>query len=102
MLDHRVLPVDECREVVVFPDERALIPFLRLLQHKTEPGIIALVFDTGEAPPPTFEANAAGLSQTDARECAVGSTYQRLGEDGVKVLSDPADTQLFGCFISRR
>src|SRR5215469_2125501 len=99
MLGHRVLPVDDGRQVVVFPDEKALVPFLRLLQHKPQPGIIALVFETGEASPPAFEADAAGLSQTEASEGAIGATCQGLSEDSIEVLGDPADTQLFRYFM---
>ena len=99
MLDHGILPVDERRQVIVSPDENALIALLWLLQHKTQPGIVALVFNAGEATPTTFEADTAGLPQTDASKGAVGSTGKGLSEDCIEMLRDPADTQLFGCFM---
>jgi hypothetical protein len=45
----RVIPVDECRESVVFPDEVALVAFRWLLQHKAQAGIVTFVLDAGKS-----------------------------------------------------
>jgi hypothetical protein len=46
-----------------------------------------------------LEADAAGFSQTDPIEGAVGPTGQGLGENVVEVVSDPGDTQAFRNFM---
>ena len=60
--DHGILPVDEGREAIVLPDEHPLVSFGRVLQVKTQAGIVALVLDAGKPTAPTAEAHPPGLT----------------------------------------
>src|SRR5258708_13073873 len=91
----RVIPVDACRELVVFPDEIALVAFRWLLQHKAQAGIVAFVFDAGKSSSPALEAYAAGFSQANPIEGIVGAAGKGLGQHGIQVVGDPG---LPGCF----
>src|SRR5215470_15543394 len=66
--DHLILPINHSRHPVMLPDQPALVALLWLLQHKAQPGIVALVLDTTEASATTAEAHPFGLSHTDAVE----------------------------------
>jgi hypothetical protein len=68
MFHHRIVPVDESREVIVLPDQQALVPLLWFLEHKAQTGIVARVLDTGEAASSALEAHAAGLAQANMIE----------------------------------
>src|SRR5262249_9536013 len=66
--DHRVVPINQGREAVVFPHKETLVALLWLLQLKAQSRIVALVLDAGETAPSAFEAHAPGLAQADAVE----------------------------------
>src|SRR6266704_998020 len=95
MFDDRVVPRDERRQCVLLPDQVALLAFLRLLQDKTQSGIVALIFDTVESPPPALEAHPFGLAHADAVEGTVGTRGQGLSEHRVDMLGNPGGAQPF-------
>ena len=99
MLDDGVLPVDEGRQVVVFPDEKALISVFRFLQHKAQSSIVAFVLDAGEATTMTAKTHPESLSQADAVEGAIGTTRQGLREYRIEVLGQPAHSESFAGFV---
>src|SRR6266702_1571755 len=95
MFDDRVVPRDERRQCVLLPDQVALVAFLRLLQDKTQSGIVALIFDTVESAPPALEAHPFGLAHADAVEGTVGTRGQGLSEHRVDMLGNPGGAQPF-------
>src|SRR5258708_1672862 len=91
MLHHRIIPVYERFEVILLPDQKAALP--TFLQGKAQAGVVAFILQTSQTPPTALKANAASFAQADPIEGAVGTTGQRLGKNGVQMLSDPGDTQ---------
>jgi len=75
---HRVVPVDDRSQLILFPDEVPLLALLRLVQHETQPRVVAFVLDAGKTPPSALEAHATGLSHTDAIEGLVGAGSECL------------------------
>ena len=96
---HRVVPVDEHSKLVVFPDEKALLALLWLVQHETQPSVVAFVLDAGKAPPSALEAHATGLSHTDAIERLVGARGERLSQHRIQVLGNPGHPRLPGILV---
>ena len=47
--DHRVLPLDECGQPVVAPDQVAALPFLGRLEHEAHARIVALILQNCRA-----------------------------------------------------
>jgi hypothetical protein len=94
ILDHRVLPINQGAQSVVFPDQSALIPFCWRLEHETQARIGALVFETGKSASPTLKAHAPSLAHTDAIEGAVGAGGERLSQHRIQVLGHPRDPQV--------
>ncbi len=87
MADHRVVPVDQGRELVVVPQQIPRPSSLVLsLQHKAHARIVALVLEAGKSAAPALEAHAAGLAHAHAVEGAVGATRERLGQHRIQVL----------------
>jgi hypothetical protein len=99
MLDHWVIPVDESRQVVVFPDEKPLIAFFWGLQVKAESGIIAFILNAGETSASTAKTHAAGFPQADPVERLIGTAGKPLREHGVQVVSQPTHPQRFACLV---
>ena len=91
----RVIPVDACRELVVFPDEIAPVALRWLLQHKTQAGIVAFVFDAGKSSSPALEADTASFSQANPIEGIVGAGGKGLGQHRIQVVGDPDLSALF-------
>jgi len=95
----RVIPVDACRELVVFPDEIAPFALRWLLQHKAQAGIVAFVFDAGKSSSPALEADAAGFSQAHPIEGIVGAGGKGLGQHRIQVVGDPDLPDCFGILV---
>src|SRR6266567_2157279 len=95
MFDHRVFPVDEGGQMILVPNEMPLVPFLRLLQDKAQPRLIALVLDAGEASSSTLEPHPSGLTQADTIQGTIGARRQRLGHHRLDVVGNPAHAQSF-------
>ncbi len=94
--DHRVLPLDECGQPVVAPDQVAAMPFFGRLEHEAHARIVALILDARKPAATTLEAHAAGFAYADAVEGAVGAGGERLCQHGIEVLGQPRDPQ-FPC-----
>ena len=101
VFDHGIPPIDEGYQVIVFPDEDPLVSFFRVLQHKPQPGIVALVLDTTKTTATTAKAHAFCLSQADPVEGTIGATDQRLSEYRIQMLSEPTDPESFADFMQR-
>src|SRR5256714_4660503 len=95
----RVVPVDDCRKLVVFPDEVALVALRWLVQHKAQAGIVAVVLDTGKSSSPALEADAAGFSQAHPIEGIVGTAGKGLGQHRIQVVGDPGLPCSFGILV---
>ena len=94
--DHRVVPVDDCGNVVVVPQQVALrAPLGPRLQHKAHTRVVALVLDAIQSPALALKARPAGLAQADAIEGPVGTAGERLGQYRIQVLGQPRDPQPF-------
>lgn len=78
-------------QLLVLPDEVSLVSFFGLLEHKAQPGIIALVLDAGVAASSAFEADPPGFAQADPVEGVIGSSSKGLRHHRVQVLRQPAD-----------
>src|SRR6266567_4265602 len=96
---HRVVPVDDRRQLVVFPDEIPLLALLWLVQHETQPGVVAFVLDAGKPAPSALEAHATGLAHTDAIEGLVGAASQRLSQHRIQVFGNPGHPHLLGIHV---
>ena len=71
------------------------------LQHETQPGIGPFILHAGEAPSPTFEADAAGLAQTHSIEGPIGPRGKGLRQHRIQVVGDPRTVQAFGRVVQR-
>jgi len=91
MFHHGIIPVDEGRELIVLPDQEALMPLFGLLEHEAQSCIVALILDAGEAASPTLETDPASFPQADPIERVVCPGRERLGEHRIQVVSDPGD-----------
>lgn len=65
---HRIFPANEGGQAIVWPDEKALVALFWLLEHNAQPGVIALVLQTGKPLAITTEAHTAGMARADAVE----------------------------------
>ena len=81
--DDRVIPIDECGQPVVMPDQVAALLYLGRLEHKTHARVVALILDAAEPTASTLEAYAAGFAHADPVEGAVGAAGKRLGQHGI-------------------
>src|SRR5260370_23983432 len=95
MFDHRIVPINASRKLVLFPEQIALMTIFRLLQHKTEPGIRAFVLDTVQATSPALEADTTRLSQAHTIEGLIGTRGQRLRQHRIQMLGNPSTTSIF-------
>src|SRR5260370_25033094 len=95
IFDHRIVPVDSSRQVIVLPDEKAVMPFFRVLHDKAQSGIIAFVLDTAEPVPPTFETYPFCLSHAHAVERLVGAGRQRPSQHRIEMLGQKRDAPCF-------
>ncbi len=73
----RVVPVDACRELVVFPDEVALVALRWLVQHKAQAAIVAFVLDAGKSSSPAYSLKP--YCSRSARKAAVRSCLRGGG-----------------------
>jgi hypothetical protein len=101
MFDHRVVPVDEGSKPIAFPEQISRLAFFRLLQDKAEPGVVAFVLDAGEPTPATLEAHPFRRSHTDPIEGAIGARGERLCQDRIEMVSNPAAIRFFGRGLER-
>jgi len=101
VLHDGIVPVDEGWELIVLPNEEALLAFFRLLEHKAQTGIVALILEACEAASSAFEAHAAGLAQADPLESVIGSGCQGLSEHRIQVVGQPVHPQGFACLVQR-
>ena len=99
MGNHRIVPIDEGQQAVVFPDEPALLSFCRLLQHKAQPGSSAFILDAGKTTAATAKPYPFGFTQADPLEGMIGSRCHCLREDRIQVIDQPADAQLTRQFV---
>jgi hypothetical protein len=60
--DHRILPVDEGRQLLILPEHIAGLALFSCLQHKAQPGIVSLVLDAIQSPALALKAHAFGLA----------------------------------------
>src|SRR5260221_9204705 len=95
IFDHRIVPVDSSRQMIVPPDEKAVMSFFRVLHDKAQPGIIAFVLDAVEPTPPTFETYPFCLSYAHAVERLIGAGRQRLSQHRIQMLSQKRDARSF-------
>src|SRR5260370_41924982 len=91
----RVIPVDACRELVVFPDEIAPFALRWLLQHKAQAGIVAFVFDAGKSSSPALEPDAAGFSRGPPDEGTRGGGGKGPGTSAHPGAREPGVPALF-------
>src|SRR5260370_17281720 len=82
-------PVDEGKGAVLGPDEPPLVTLFWWLQHEPHPGIVALALDAIQATSLALEADTFGLAETDLISRLIGAGRQRLGGDGIDVVSNP-------------
>src|SRR5438874_1536638 len=93
MCNHRIIPINDGFDRIIFPPQEASISFFLLLEHKTQPRIVALVFEAGKAVSSALETDTTCFSQTDAVESLIRTGPQLLRQGGIQVISDPICTQ---------
>src|SRR5450631_2460974 len=96
MCNDRIIPMNDGFESIVFPTQKALLPFFRFLEHKPQPRIVALVFEAGQAVSFALEADATGFSETDTVERLIRAGSELLRQGCIQMLGDPIDTQRDG------
>jgi hypothetical protein len=89
VLDHRVVPIDERRQVVVMLDEPAHVASFGRLQHETYPAFVGLALDAVQTSPTTAQPDLASLPHTDPLRRLKGTGRQLLGGLTVHAVGDP-------------
>jgi hypothetical protein len=91
VLDDRIVSVDDRFELILLPKQIAPVACFWRLDHKTEPRIVALILDAGQAPSPAAKAHPLPVSQTDPVERLISPRRERLSQDRIQVLDQPTD-----------
>src|SRR6266566_5907681 len=98
MLDHRIAPVNDGRDNLPVPDQKAAIAIARV-KDKTQPHIVALALDAID--PPSFAAKAypPGFAHTDTINGLIGPARQGLSHCAIDMIGDPRASCAFGILM---
>ncbi len=88
MLYHRVKPIDDGRDDLCVPDEKAAVARIGV-QHEAHSRIVAFAFHAIDASPFVAETYAFGLAHADAIGGLIGAGGKRLRHRAIDVVSDP-------------
>src|SRR5215469_9758434 len=98
MLDERITPVDEGRDHLLVPDEKAPITGIGV-EHKAQADIVAFALHAVDPAASAPEAYPFGAPYTDAIDRLIGPGGQRLRHGRIDVVGNPGDAGTFGMLV---
>ena len=91
MLHHRIMPIDNGRDDLSIPDQKAAIARIGI-EHEAHPDIVALALHAINAASLAPKPNPFSLPDADAISGLIGPCGESLGHCTIDVVGDPADT----------
>src|SRR5579864_3741273 len=94
----RIMPVNDGRDHLLIPEQKAAIP-RTWIEHEAQAHIVALALHAIDPPSLTAKTHPAGVTHTDPIHGLIGSGCQRLRHGGIDVRSNPGAASAFGVFM---